>query len=70
MATYHLGKLYLKGLQYDSGLVIVEKNISKAIEEIENEIPASAEKDTVLNFIRNSKSGIMKGFAQLNEENS
>lgn len=32
MATYHLGKLYLKGLQYDSGLVIVEKNISKAIE--------------------------------------
>lgn len=50
-------------------LYVRYSNISKAIEEIENEIPQSAEKETVLNFIRNSKSGIMKGFAQLNEEN-
>ncbi|MBC7862099.1 MAG: acyl-ACP--UDP-N-acetylglucosamine O-acyltransferase [Bacteroidia bacterium] len=36
-------------------------NMTKALEMIENEIPASAEKNQILNFIRNSKDGVIKG---------
>ena len=40
---------------YNSGL-----NRSDACNVLENEFPASEEKDTILNFIRNSKRGIIK----------
>jgi UDP-N-acetylglucosamine acyltransferase len=42
--------LYVKGL-----------NVSNALAVIEQEAPASAEKDQIVNFIRNSKDGIMRG---------
>ena len=43
--------LYLKGL-----------NNAKAIDQIEIEMPASKERDEVINFVRNSGRGIMKGY--------
>ncbi|MDF1547337.1 MAG: acyl-ACP--UDP-N-acetylglucosamine O-acyltransferase [Bacteroidales bacterium] len=42
-------------------------NISNALIEIENKINQSAERDMILNFVRSSKRGIMKGNAALNE---
>lgn len=44
--------LYVKGL-----------NVSNALALIEQEAPASKEKDEILNFIRDSKDGIMKGIS-------
>jgi UDP-N-acetylglucosamine acyltransferase len=43
--------LFLKGL-----------NNSKAIELVEREVPESAERTYILDFVRNSERGIMKGF--------
>ena len=43
-------------LIYNSGL-----NTSNAIEQIEATIPATAERDYILDFIRNSQKGIVKG---------
>lgn len=47
--TYRI--LYLKGY-----------NNSKALEIIEAELPASEERDEIINFVRTSNRGIMKGF--------
>jgi UDP-N-acetylglucosamine acyltransferase len=44
--------LYVKGL-----------NVSNALAVIEQEAPASKEKEEILNFIRDSKDGIMKGIS-------
>ena len=44
--------LYVKGL-----------NVSNALAIIEQEAPASKEKDQIVNFIRNSKDGIMRGIS-------
>lgn len=44
--------IFLKGL-----------NNSKAIELVEKEITPSKERDEILNFIRNSERGVMKGYA-------
>lgn len=37
-------------------------NVSKAIEKVETEIPSSTERDYIVNFIKTSESGIMKGY--------
>ena len=42
-------------------------NTSRAVNIIDTEIPASAEKDLILDFVRNSVRGIMKGFMHRNE---
>jgi UDP-N-acetylglucosamine acyltransferase len=39
-----------------------DKNNSQAIEHIETSIPASVERDEIVEFVRNSKRGIMKGY--------
>lgn len=44
-------QIYLKGL-----------NNSKALDVVELEMPPSTERDEIINFIRNSDRGIMKGF--------
>lgn len=44
--------IFLKGL-----------NNSKAIDLVEVEIPASTERDYILNFLRSSERGVMKGFS-------
>jgi UDP-N-acetylglucosamine acyltransferase len=44
--------IFLKGL-----------NNSKALDLVESELPASHERDYVINFIRSSERGIMKGFS-------
>ena len=46
--------IFLKGL-----------NNSKAIDLVEREIPQSTERDYILDFIRNSDRGIMKGYEGL-----
>lgn len=38
------------------------RNNSEALKSIENEIQQSPERDTILNFIKNSERGIMKGY--------
>ena len=38
-------------------------NNSKALDSVEKEIPASAERDYIIDFIRNSERGVMKGFS-------
>src|SRR5690242_4601543 len=43
--------MFLKGL-----------NNSKAIDQVENEVPASAERDYIVEFIRTSERGIIKGY--------
>ncbi len=43
--------LYVKGL-----------NVSKAVETIETEVMATPERDEILEFIKHSKRGIMKGY--------
>lgn len=45
----------LYNLLYNSGL-----NISQAVEEMENSVPASVEKDLILDFVKNSSRGIIK----------
>lgn len=42
-------------------------NVTKALQFIEAELPASAERDNIVTFIRNSKEGVMKGFRHINE---
>ncbi len=42
-------------------------NVTKALQYIEAELPASAERDNIVTFIRNSKEGVMKGFRHINE---
>jgi len=42
-------------------------NVTKAMQYIEAELPASAERDAIVTFIRNSKEGVMKGFRHINE---
>ena len=49
--------VFLKGL-----------NNSKALDLAERELPASSERDYIINFIRNSERGIMKGFSTNNSE--
>jgi UDP-N-acetylglucosamine acyltransferase len=43
--------IFLKGL-----------NNSKALDAVERDLPQSAERDYIVNFIRNSERGVMKGF--------
>jgi UDP-N-acetylglucosamine acyltransferase len=43
-------------------LFIHNRNLSKALEMVEKELPVSAERDEILNFIRNSERGVLKGF--------
>jgi UDP-N-acetylglucosamine acyltransferase len=38
-------------------------NNSKALDSVEKEIPASEERDYIIDFIRNSERGVMKGFS-------
>lgn len=42
-------------------------NISKALNLVEADMPASAERDMILTFIRSSKGGVMKGFRHSGE---
>ncbi len=44
--------IFLKGL-----------NNSKALDAVEKDLPPSAERDNIVNFIRNSERGVMKGFS-------
>ena len=37
-------------------------NISDAIERIEAELPATTERDEILQFVRNSKRGVIRGY--------
>lgn len=41
-------------------------NVSRALDIIETEIPVSMERDEILTFVRNSKSGVMRGFFRRN----
>lgn len=43
-------------------------NVSQAVEIIEAEMPATAERDEILSFITNSSRGIMKGYSKLKEK--
>lgn len=43
-------------------------NVSKALAIIEAEIPVSDEREEILNFIRDTQRGIMKGFSRRNHE--
>jgi UDP-N-acetylglucosamine acyltransferase len=48
--------LYLRG-----------KNVSQSISYIEANVPASPDRDEILNFIANSTRGIMKGYGKSRE---
>ena len=37
-------------------------NVTDAIERIETELPATPERDEILQFVRNSKRGIIRGY--------
>ena len=43
-------------------------SVKKAVEQIETEITASAERDEILNFVKNSPRGLMKGYSGDEEE--
>jgi UDP-N-acetylglucosamine acyltransferase len=43
-------------------LFIHNRNLGKALEMVEKELPVSLERDEILNFIRNSERGVLKGF--------
>lgn len=43
-------------------LYMSDLNVSKAIERIENEVPDSPERELILNFVRTSQRGIIKGY--------
>jgi len=47
-------------------IFVVNHNTSKALSSVESEFEPSEDRDLILNFIRNSERGIMKGFANLN----
>lgn len=49
-------------------LYVRENNVSRAIGMIQREIPASSERDRILDFIINSPKGIMKGYGQAEAE--
>src|SRR6185436_16622044 len=49
-------------------LYIRENNVSRAVGMIQREIPASEERDTIIDFIINSPKGIMKGYGQAETE--
>jgi UDP-N-acetylglucosamine acyltransferase len=42
-------------------LFVLNNNMSKAIEQIKNEVPACEERDQVLQFIAESDKGIVRG---------
>lgn len=48
-------------------LYVKHNNVSLALSIIENELPASDEKDIIVGFIRDSVRGIMKGYGQRND---
>jgi UDP-N-acetylglucosamine acyltransferase len=51
--------------------LFVEKNTtSAALEKIEKTFPASAERDSILQFVRSSKSGIIKRSSKINDEDN
>lgn len=50
-------QLYLRGL-----------NTTQALENIEKDLPSSSEKDHIVNFIKASKRGIIKGFGKGNND--
>ena len=43
-------------------LFLSDMNISDAVERIEEELPATKERDEILQFVRNSKRGVLKGY--------
>lgn len=43
-------------------LFVHNTNLSKAMEKVEQEVPESAERTEILNFIRSSERGVLKGF--------
>ena len=49
-------------------LYVRENNVSRAVGMIQREIPASAERDKIIDFIINSPKGIMKGYGQTEAE--
>lgn len=49
--------LYVKGL-----------SVSTAVQKIKNDIPPSVERDIILDFIKNSKIGIMRGFKSISDK--
>ncbi len=51
-------------------LFVRHTNVSKALNIIEAEVPASPERDEIIVFVRNSVRGIMKGFSARHESNS
>lgn len=51
-------------------LFVHHSNTNKALSIIENTIPVSDERDMIMQFIRESVRGIMKGFRQRHENNS
>ncbi len=55
-------------LEIYRNLYLRRLNISQALEFINNELPASAEKNEILNFINSSKRGIIKGSAKGNAD--
>ena len=48
-------------------LFIKNSNITKALNIVEAELPATDERDRIVSFIRESVRGVMKGFSQRNE---
>ncbi len=51
--------------------LFIEKNsTSAALEKIEKTFPASAERDGILQFVRSSKSGIIKRPSKTNDEDN
>ena len=50
-------------------LYVNGNNTTQALSLIESTIPASAERDQIIGFIRNADRGIMKGFRHLNQLN-
>lgn len=52
-------------------IFVEHDNVTKAIEALEDKFQASAERDSILKFIRGSEKGIIKGYDSiLNEDNS
>ena len=43
-------------------LYLSRLNVSDAVDRIEAEIPATTERDEIIEFIRNSKRGIVRGY--------
>ena len=45
-------------------IFVKNHNLNRALSMVEEELPASSEREMILNFIRTSERGIMKGFAE------